>query len=141
MEEIGRTFSQQYIGRLEWLLSLQIYVNKDAGTTLNTFQPRMGASAQSTGNGDRWRLDRGGSRPAGGRYLRVVPESEVFTFHAKPLLNGLFGVEKHEDLAGIPIYRLIMNLVPLNSLCQGLHGGYMHFTTLVRNDSFPCGAT
>ena len=52
----------------------------------------------------------------------VVPESEVFRVHGKPLLNGLFGVEKHEEVEGIPVYRLIMNLVPLNGLCQGLHG-------------------
>ena len=38
------------------------------------------------------------------------------------LLNGLFGVEKNEEVGGIPVYRLIMNLVPLNALCQGLHG-------------------
>ena len=52
----------------------------------------------------------------------VVPESEVFRVHGKPLLNGLFGVEKHEEVEGAPVYRLIMNLVPLNALCQGLHG-------------------
>ena len=52
----------------------------------------------------------------------VLPESEVFRVHGKLLLNGLFGVEKHEEAEGIPVYRLIMNLVPLNALCQGLHG-------------------
>ena len=52
----------------------------------------------------------------------VIPESEVFKVHGRPLLNGLFGVEKHEEVDGIPVYRLIMNLVPLNALCQGLHG-------------------
>ena len=52
----------------------------------------------------------------------VVPESEVFRVHGRPLLNGLFGVEKHEEVEGTPVYRLIMNLVPLNALCQGLHG-------------------
>ena len=52
----------------------------------------------------------------------VIPESEVFRVHGKLLLNGLFGVEKHEEVEGIPVYRLIMNLVPLNGLCQGLHG-------------------
>ena len=52
----------------------------------------------------------------------VVPESEVFRVNSKLLLNGLFGVEKHEEAQGIPIYRLIMNLVPLNELCQGMAG-------------------
>ena len=52
----------------------------------------------------------------------VLPESEVFRVRGKALLNGLFGVEKQEESDGIPVYRLIMNLVPLNGLCQGLHG-------------------
>ena len=52
----------------------------------------------------------------------VVPESEVFRVKSKLLLNGLFGVEKHEEAQGVPIYRLIMNLVPLNDLCQGMAG-------------------
>ena len=52
----------------------------------------------------------------------VVPESEVFRVRSKLLLNGLFGVEKHEEAEGIPIYRLIMNLVPLNDLCQSMAG-------------------
>ena len=50
----------------------------------------------------------------------IVPESEVFRVDDKLLLNGLFGVEKHEAVDGVPIYRLIMNLVPLNGLCQGM---------------------
>ena len=50
----------------------------------------------------------------------VIPELEVFRVRDKLLLNGLFGVEKHEEVGGIPVYRLI--IVPLNALCQGLHG-------------------
>ena len=50
----------------------------------------------------------------------VIPESEVFKVHGHPLLNGLFGVEKGEESGGIPTYRLIMNLVPLNGLCLNL---------------------
>lgn len=52
----------------------------------------------------------------------VIPESEVFKVHGHPLLNGLFGVEKGEESGGIPTYRLIMNLVPLNGLCLNLAG-------------------
>ena len=54
------------------------------------------------------------------RVCKVIPESEVFKVRGVPLLNGLFGVEKGEDRDGIPLYRLIMNLVPLNSICLGL---------------------
>ena len=52
----------------------------------------------------------------------MVPESEVFRVNSKLLLNGLFRVEKHEEAQGVPVYRLIMNLVPLNELCQGMAG-------------------
>jgi hypothetical protein len=61
---------------------------------------------------------------------QVIPESEVFKVRGKPLLNGLFGVEKGEDCSGVPLYRLIMNLVPLNSLCLSLAadiGGLPHW--------------
>lgn len=51
---------------------------------------------------------------------KVIPESEVFHVRGEPLLNGLFGVEKGEDHEGVPVYRLIMNLVPLNGLCLEL---------------------
>ena len=50
----------------------------------------------------------------------VIPESEVFKVDGQPLLNGMFGVEKGEDCGGIPTYRLIMNLIPLNGLCLNL---------------------
>lgn len=52
-----------------------------------------------------------------------LKESEVFKTHTGPLLNGLFGVTKDEVTAeGIEVYRLIMNLVPLNSICEPLAG-------------------
>eukprot|EP00438_Fugacium_kawagutii_P005608 Skav201437 [mRNA] locus=scaffold201:440319:446233:- [translate_table: standard] len=53
-------------------------------------------------------------------YLR---ESEVFHVGGAPLLNGLFGVSKEEfDEDGVEIFRLIMNLIPLNQLCKPLAG-------------------
>ena len=51
---------------------------------------------------------------------QVIPESEIFRVHRELLLNGLFGVEKGEECDGIPTYRLIMNLVPLNEICLNL---------------------
>eukprot|EP00438_Fugacium_kawagutii_P006828 Skav227026 [mRNA] locus=scaffold456:236256:249187:+ [translate_table: standard] len=52
-----------------------------------------------------------------------IPESEVFHVNGAPLLNGLFGVTKDEvDDLGNEIYRLIMNLIPLNLLCEPLAG-------------------
>eukprot|EP00435_Cladocopium_sp_Y103_P046183 s2515_g13.t1 len=51
-----------------------------------------------------------------------LPVEEVFQVHGKPLLNGLFGVTKDEWVNGCEIYRLIMNLVPLNAIAYPLHG-------------------
>eukprot|EP00435_Cladocopium_sp_Y103_P058354 s184_g20.t1 len=52
-----------------------------------------------------------------------IEEHEVFHARDTPVLNGLFGVTKDEWTAdGTEIYRLIMNLVPLNSLCRPMAG-------------------
>lgn len=51
-----------------------------------------------------------------------LTREEVFCIDDVPLLNGLFGVSKDEDKDGVPIYRLIMNLIPLNNICQNLSG-------------------
>ena len=39
-----------------------------------------------------------------------------------PVLNGLFGVPKDEEVDGIPIHRLIMDLRPCNLVCRALEG-------------------
>eukprot|EP00438_Fugacium_kawagutii_P030090 Skav228179 [mRNA] locus=scaffold3933:199068:202658:+ [translate_table: standard] len=52
-----------------------------------------------------------------------IHESEVFHVGSVPLLNGLFGVTKDEfSDQGHEIFRLIMNLIPLNKLCEPLSG-------------------
>lgn len=52
-----------------------------------------------------------------------IEEHEVFHANGEPLLNGLFGVSKEEWTSdGTEIFRLIMNLVPLNSLCMPMAG-------------------
>lgn len=49
--------------------------------------------------------------------------SEVFSTDEGPLLNGLFGVTKDDFTEdGTEVYRLIMNLIPLNGLCQPMSG-------------------
>ena len=52
----------------------------------------------------------------------VLPREELFHVRGEPLLNGLFGVTKEEHVNGIEVYRLIMNLVPLNNICHGFSG-------------------
>ena len=51
-----------------------------------------------------------------------IERSEIFDTGEGPLLNGLFGVPKDEDVDGVEVYRLIMNLVPLNAICQPITG-------------------
>lgn len=49
-----------------------------------------------------------------------VHVDEVYKVQGKPLLNGLFGVSEHEFEGQWEVMRVIMNLVPLNSVCRGL---------------------
>ena len=51
-----------------------------------------------------------------------MPESHVYTVDGLPLLNGLFGVKKEEQVDGIEVHRLIMDLRPCNMVCRGLGG-------------------
>ena len=52
-----------------------------------------------------------------------IEEQDVFHAHDTPVLNGLFGVIKDEwTKDGTEIFRLIMTLVPLNSLCMPMTG-------------------
>ena len=53
----------------------------------------------------------------------ILGETELHHVHGVPLLNGMFGVTKDDFTAdGVEIYRLIMNLIPLNEICQPLSG-------------------
>ena len=52
----------------------------------------------------------------------VVPLDELFHIDQVPLLNGMFGVGKGEFVGEVETQRLIMNLVPLNGLCEPLVG-------------------
>ena len=52
----------------------------------------------------------------------VIGEDEVYKVKGQPLLNGLFGVSKHEWEGGVEIHRLIMNLIPVNQVCRNITG-------------------
>ena len=52
----------------------------------------------------------------------LIGEDQVFRVEGKLLLNGLFGVPKDEDVNGVPVHRLIMNLIPLNRICRPMSG-------------------
>ena len=50
-----------------------------------------------------------------------VHESEVYHVQGRPLLNGLFGVSKQEFTSqGVEVMRIIMNLIPVNSVVRCL---------------------
>jgi hypothetical protein len=52
-----------------------------------------------------------------------LEEQEVFRVGDAPLLNGLFGVTKDERTSdNVEIFRLIMNLIPLNNICMPMTG-------------------
>ena len=52
----------------------------------------------------------------------IMPLREVYHLRGKPVLNGMFGVTKEEYCGKWEVYRLIMNLVPVNKLCRSLGG-------------------
>lgn len=52
----------------------------------------------------------------------LIKEDDVFHVDGAPLLNGLFGVTKDEWHEGHEVYRLIMNLIPLNGIAEPLRG-------------------
>ena len=52
----------------------------------------------------------------------ALPQEEIFDTGEGPLLNGMFGVSKEEVIEGTEVYRLIMNLIPFNSISEPLSG-------------------
>ena len=51
-----------------------------------------------------------------------LEREEVFSTGEGLLLNGLFGVTKDEWVESTEVYRLIMNLIPLNGIAHSLRG-------------------
>eukprot|EP00438_Fugacium_kawagutii_P006407 Skav224260 [mRNA] locus=scaffold2636:134039:145536:- [translate_table: standard] len=57
------------------------------------------------------------------RICRWVFEEDILRFRGQEVLNGLFGVEKSKKLSDQrPVLRLIMNLIPSNSVHRIIHG-------------------
>ena len=52
----------------------------------------------------------------------IIPRSAAATCNGSRLHHGLFGVEKGEDVEGVSIHRLIMNLIPFNSISPPVSG-------------------
>lgn len=50
------------------------------------------------------------------------PLEQVIKVDGRPVLGGLFGVPKNEEVDGIPVLRLIMDLRPVNFLFESTVG-------------------
>lgn len=60
-----------------------------------------------------------------------IPLESVFRFREQPVLSGLFGVEKPSKLSdGRSILRLIMNLIPINSVMEPIAGCVKHLPSI-----------
>ena len=51
-----------------------------------------------------------------------MPVEELCHVEGRPLLNGMFSVGKGEFKDGLETQRLIMNFIPVSSLCRSLGG-------------------
>lgn len=60
-----------------------------------------------------------------------LPLEEVFEFRGTPVLSGLFGVEKSSTLSdGRSTLRLIMNLIPINSIMTPIVGAVRNLPSI-----------
>ena len=51
-----------------------------------------------------------------------VHEDDLHVVKGQKVLNGLFGVSKHEFVGDVEIMRIIMNMIPVNNICRGIEG-------------------
>ena len=70
------------------------------------------------------------------KICEVMPTDQLFHIDQVPLLNGMFGVGKGDFIGNIETQRLIMNLVPLNRLCDPLVGDVMTLPNISSFGSF-----
>ena len=57
-----------------------------------------------------------------GEVCTGLTQAGVCTYLEREEVFGLFGVTKDEWVDGVEVFRLIMNLIPLNNICQPLAG-------------------
>ena len=115
-EEVGRVPLQDVctLGCKEYVVNFDHYLKPKDEWTIST-PPRVMVSDED------WPQVCAGLVRSG--VCVFIPEHEIFHTDSGPLLNGLFGVPKDEKTAqGVEIYRLIMNLIPLNNLCKPMSG-------------------
>ena len=110
-------------GTLDYVLDFEKYLLPEE-SRVYTKPPRIFVQDDSWEAVCRGLLERG--------VCRLIPQSEVYQVHGKPLFSGMFGVSKEEFTAsGVEIYRLIMNLVPVNKLCRNLGGDVSTLPSIV----------
>ena len=115
-KEIGRVALEEVcvLGCKHYVENFEFYLRPESEWRL-TKPPRVMVEDQQWGLVCRGLIDAG--------VCRIMEESQLHHVDGRPLLNGMFGVTKDEFTdSGTEIYRLIMNLIPLNRLCQPLSG-------------------
>lgn len=114
--EIGRVPLSEVctLGSRHYVLNFDTYL-KPFSEWSHTRPPKVMVSDEHWGEVCQGLLDCG--------ICTLLDETEVFDTGQGPLLNGLFGVSKDDWTGdGTEIFRLIMNLIPLNSLCRPMAG-------------------
>ena len=66
----------------------------------------------------------------------IKPLKHLHHVGNKPLLNGMFAVSKNEFQGSLELHRLIMNLVPLNSICKAFKGDVCTLPTVAGFSAF-----
>ena len=90
----------------------ELYLN--AATSLPAGEPKVMVRTEDWAAVAKGLLDKG--------VCGVIAEDEVHTVGNRKVFGGLFGVSKDEWHGDVETFRLIMNLVPLNSPFVGLSG-------------------
>ena len=66
----------------------------------------------------------------------ILPKSAILHCGGAPVFNGLFGVETGEQAEGVEVHRLIMNLIPTNSLFLPVDGDVQTLPLLPQMNAF-----
>ena len=98
-----------------YLLHPQKNLVEDVGQTLPKLQGKVHVQGDD--------MDEIASELVRRGVCRWIPLEDVLVYRKQRVLNGLFGVEKSGEVGmGKPPLRLIMNLVPSNSVIKGFQG-------------------
>ena len=110
-QEVGKVELHELVdeGCKDYVLNFEDYL-VDPSTMTYTAPPKVMVAD------DEWEGVCAGLLESG--ICSLMPETELYHVENKPVLNGMFGVSKHEFVDNCEVHRLIMNLIPVNNLCR-----------------------